>query len=239
MTPKYELSQLNRFVRNHLRSVFRVVYRVFARVNISGTEHVPAKGPYIIVFNHVSIYDSPFLITCWKSPPEPVGALDAWNNPIEGIFFKLYGGIVLDRRQYHRSALEQAVEALKAGQVLLYAPEGRLSKKPGMQQARAGIAFILEKINVPVVPVGIVGSTVDFLKMVIRLQRPVLEMRIGKSIQVPPIVKSPAERLKMAYQRNADWIMNHVAALLPPEYRGYYQQPNHFFSEISITETAG
>jgi hypothetical protein len=72
-----------------------------------------------------------------------------------------------------------------------------------------------------VVPVGLVGTTDDVLKRVRRLQRPRLEMRIGKSFTLPPIEGSGAAR-REARQGNADTVMQHIARLLPPEYRGVY-----------------
>jgi hypothetical protein len=48
-------------------------------------------------------------------------------------------------------------------------------------------------------------------------------MRIGKPITLPPITeKGPARR--EARQRNADLVMQHLAGLLPEEYRGVYAE---------------
>ena len=89
-----------------------------------------------------------------------------------------------------------------------------------------GVAFIIEKADVPVMPVGVVGATQDFLSRALRGERPVLEMRIGKPIRLPPIEGKGDDR-RTARQRNADSIMIHIASLLPLEYRGVYGgQPN-------------
>jgi 1-acyl-sn-glycerol-3-phosphate acyltransferase len=113
------------------------------------------------------------------------------------------------------------VNVLESGYPLLIAPEGGRSHKPGMRRAMPGIAFILEKARVPVMPVGIVGSTDDFGKKAFSFKRPPIEMHIGKPFMVPPIEGSGAER-RESRQKNADRVMEHIAALLPEEYRGVY-----------------
>jgi len=79
----------------------------------------------------------------------------------------------------------------------------------------------MDRARVPVLPVGIVGTTDDFLKRALRGERPLLEMHIGKSLELPPISGS-AEKRRIARYNNADSVMAHIATLLPPEYRGVY-----------------
>ncbi len=120
--------------------------------------------------------------------------------------------------------IKSRAAVLDTGKPLLLAPEGGRSHKAGMRRARPGVAFIVEKARVPVLPVGIVGTTDDFLKQALRARRPLLEMRIGKPILLPEIIGKGDER-REARQQNADLVMSHIAALLPESYRGYYGSP--------------
>jgi len=90
-----------------------------------------------------------------------------------------------------------------------------------MQRALPGAAYIVEKTGVPVLPVGIVGTTDDFFARAIRMHRPTIEMRIGKPLILPPVEGKGAAR-REALQANADQIMLAIAALIPPEYHGVY-----------------
>jgi 1-acyl-sn-glycerol-3-phosphate acyltransferase len=113
------------------------------------------------------------------------------------------------------------IAAINSGYPLLIAPEGGRSHVTAMRPAHPGVAYIVEKTNVPVVPVGIVGTTDDFWQRAKRGERPQLEMRIGKPIDLPRLVeKGPARR--EARQRNADLVLQYVAGLLPEDYRGVY-----------------
>jgi 1-acyl-sn-glycerol-3-phosphate acyltransferase len=46
-------------------------------------------------------------------------------------------------------------------------------------------------------------------------------MHIGKAFRLPPI-EGQAEQRRARRQESSDIIMNHIAGLLPPEYRGVY-----------------
>jgi 1-acyl-sn-glycerol-3-phosphate acyltransferase len=121
---------------------------------------------------------------------------------------------------------------IKAGYPLLIAPEGGRSHVTAMRRAYPGIAYIVEKTGVPVVPVGLVGTTDDFWQRAKRGERPLLEMRIGKPVTLPPVTEKGAAR-REALQNNADLVMQHIAALLPEDYRGVYAD-----SVITPTETS-
>ena len=110
---------------------------------------------------------------------------------------------------------------LQAGRPLMIAPEGGRSHGSGLRRAKAGIGYILDQADVPVVPVALVGTTDDVLRRALRLQRPSLEMRVGKPFRLPPIEGAGTER-RAGRQRNTDLVMSRIAGLLPPEYRGAY-----------------
>jgi 1-acyl-sn-glycerol-3-phosphate acyltransferase len=106
----------------------------------------------------------------------------------------------------------------------MIAPEGTRSRKPGMGRGKPGVAYLMDQAKVPVVPVGIVGSTEDYMKRALRLERPKLEMHIGKPVRLPPI-EGRGEARRKARQRYVDLIMLEIASLLPLEYRGLYADP--------------
>jgi 1-acyl-sn-glycerol-3-phosphate acyltransferase len=228
MIKRYEVPTRNRVARKILRPAFRGLFHILSSITITGLENVPRKGAYLIAINHISLYEAPFVVAFWPSEPEAVGASDVWNRTGQSTLVRLYGGIPVHRGEYDRKVVETMLVILRNGKPLLIAPEGGRSHKPGLRKAFPGVAYLMEKSGVPVVPVGIVGSTDDFLKRALRAKRPPLEMHIGKPIKLPAIVGSIEER-RLTRQQNADLVMAHIAALLPYEYRGVYA--NHPLSE--------
>lgn len=204
-----------------VRGILKAIFYVLAPVKIVGRENIPFGKAYILAMNHVSLFDPPFIISCWPEMVESIGAAEIWKKPGQGILAKLYGGIPVHRGEYDRKALATVLNVLKSDKPLLIAPEGGRSHDTNMRRAKPGIAFIIEESGSQVLPVGIVGTTDDFWHNAIRWKRPQLELRIGKPFHLPPVEGKGNDR-KEARQRIADLVMAHIAGLLPEEYRGEY-----------------
>lgn len=217
----YTLPRRVRLARWLMRPVFRGIFRLLSRVRLTGLENIPPRGPYLVAINHVSLYEPPFILAFWPEAPEAAGAVDIWERPGQSALARLYGGIPVHRGEYDRLLLDTMLSALRSGRPLVIAPEGGRSHTPGLRPALPGVAYLVEAAAVPVLPVGIVGTTDDFLKRALRFERPLLEMRVGAPLILPP-VEGKGEARRQARQRNADQIMQAIAALLPEEYQGVY-----------------
>jgi len=223
MTDKeYSVPLHIRITRATLRPVFRGLFHLLCRVCITGLENIPEKGAYLIAINHVSLFEPPFVLAFWPVSPEAVGAVDIWSRPGQSLLARMYGGIQVHRGEYDRQLVNKMVSVLNSGRPLLIAPEGGRSHALGMRRALPGIAYLVDLAKVPVVPVGIVGATDDFLAEALRGKRSILEMRVGIPIWLPPIEGQGRDR-RLSRQANADQIMRHIAILLPPEYHGAYK----------------
>jgi 1-acyl-sn-glycerol-3-phosphate acyltransferase len=221
---EYSVPLANRIARAVLRPVFRLVFHILSKVKISGWENIPAQGPYLIAYNHISHIEPPMVITFWPVTPEALGAVEVWQRPGQDLLARLYHGIAINRDEPEHKPLKMIIAALQSGKPLCMAPEGRRAHQPGMNRARPGAAFIVEKTGVPVVPVAILGTSDEILPRAIHFQRPPLEMRIGKPFHLPPVEGKGAERHK-SLQSNADLIMLAIASMMPPEYHGVYLHP--------------
>ena len=204
-----------------MRPAFRGVFRLLARVKVTGLENVPPKGAYLIAFNHVSLFDPAFMAAFWPVAPEAVGASDLWERRGQALLVRLYGGIPVHRGRFDRRVIDAVLAALASGCPLLIAPEGTRSHRPGMQRAKPGVAYLMDEARISVVPVGVVGTTEDLWSNSLRGERPLIEMRIGRPLQLPPLQGKGAAR-RAARQQDADLVMAHIAALVPPDYRGAY-----------------
>lgn len=207
--------------RIYLRFGIRTLFHILGRVKVSGRENIPFGKPYVIAMNHISIFDPPLVVTFWPEQPEVIGAADVFEKKGQGPLLSMYGVIPVHRGDYDRILLEKVLAILKAGRPLLIAPEGGRSHEPAMRRAMPGIGYIVEHAQVPVVPVGLVGTTDDFWQRAKRGEKPNLEMRIGKPIHFPAMIQKGAQR-REARQHNADLVMRHIAGLLPEEYHGVY-----------------
>jgi 1-acyl-sn-glycerol-3-phosphate acyltransferase len=220
-TKNYRVPFHIRFNRIYLRFGIRTLFKIMGRVKVVGQENVPLGKPYVIAINHISIFDPPLTVSFWPEEPEVIGAADVFEKKGQGTILSLYGVIPVHRGDYDRALLEKILAIIKSGRPLVIAPEGGRSHEPAMRRAMPGVGYIIEHTQVPVIPVGLVGTLDDFWQRAKRGEKPLLEMRIGKPIIFPPITQKGAER-REARQYNADLVMRHIAGLLPEEYHGVY-----------------
>lgn len=227
MSSAYHVPFRFRISRPVTKAVFRGIFHVLGRVKVIGQANIPYGKPYVVAMNHVSIFDPPLIGAFWPEQLEIIGAADVFDKPGQGQVLKIYGVIPVHRGDYDRALLTKIIHIIKSGFPLLIAPEGGRSHVPAMRRAKSGVAYIVEQTGVPVVPVGLVGTTEDFWQRAKRGERPQLEMRIGKPITLPEITVKGNERHE-ARQQNADLVMRHLAGLLPEEYRGVYAETTIF-----------
>jgi len=221
MSNAYHIPFKFRLSRPILRTVFRGIFHVLSNVKITGKENIPYGTPYVVAINHVSIFDPPFAGSFWPEQLEIIGASDVFSKPGQGQVLKFYGVIPVHRGEYDRTLFMRIIEVIKAGYPLLIAPEGGRSHVTAMRRALPGVAYIVEQTKVPVIPVGLVGTTEDYWHRATHGDRPSLEMNIGKPITLPENTAKGKEKHE-ARQANADLVMRHLAGLVPEEYRGVY-----------------
>lgn len=221
MNETYQIPWRYRLIRPPMKAFFRLLFHILGKVKITGKENIPYRTAYVVAINHISLFDPPLVAAFWPEILEIVGASDVFDRPGQGQIVKIYGVIPVHRGEYDRALLTKVIHALNSGHRLLIAPEGGRSHVPALQHGLPGVAYMIEATGVPVVPVGLVGTTDDFWQRAKHGERPRLEMRIGMPFQLPATTEKGAAR-REGRQRNADLVMRHIAGLLPESYRGVY-----------------
>ena len=82
--PVYQVPLYSRILRVLFKPVFRGLFHILASITVTGVKHIPLKQPYVATFNHVSMYDPPFVMACWPEMLEIMGASVIWEKPFEG-----------------------------------------------------------------------------------------------------------------------------------------------------------
>ena len=217
----YHVSAGTRARRSILRTSIRPIMHVLTRITVVGAENVPLGKPYLAAQNHISLFDPAYAIAFWPEMLEVIGASDIWHKPGQKQLAQWWGVTKVHRGEYDRELIDTVLAVLRSGRPLLIAPEGGRSHLPGLRRAKPGVGFLIDATQVPVVPVGLMGTTEDMLNLGLRGRRPPVTIRIGMPFTLPPIESQGAER-RLERQRNADLVMAHIAGLLPESYRGVY-----------------
>ena len=132
----------------------------FTPLRITGTEHLDPEQPHIIVANHTSYLDG-FIITA---------ALDlSIHFIVKGelarilparLLLQRFGVEFVDRRNSKKavSDVNRIAEKSKAGQTIVFFPEGTFTTFPGLQPFRMGAFVTAVRTRVPITPVAIRGA---------------------------------------------------------------------------------
>jgi 1-acyl-sn-glycerol-3-phosphate acyltransferase len=206
-------------IPSFLRWLFNSLFKVLAEYRFEGSHNLPPNGPYLLVINHLSRLDVPFVygliggahITGWAAEKYR-------RHPLFAPIVRLGGGAFIERGTVDRSALSFALDWLARGNVFAMAPEGTRSDTGGLLRGKTGAAYLAHQANVAVVPGAIMG-TETMVRDMLRLHKSRLAFRVGEPFRFPPL---PEEGRSTALRRHTDEIMCRIAALLDPAYRGVY-----------------
>ncbi len=206
-------------IRSLIRWIIRLIFRLLARVSVSGLENVPRQGGILMAINHLSRVDPPLIYYLVGRDDASALVADSYRvNPFFSLVVNLVGGIWINREQADIQALRQARAHLQGGSLLGVAPEGTRSHTGALIPAKTGVAYLADKADVPVLPAAIRGTESAFAQL-LRLRRPQIIVQFGEPFRLPPIDRREREA---CLQRNTDEIMCRIAAMLPPRYWGVY-----------------
>jgi 1-acyl-sn-glycerol-3-phosphate acyltransferase len=206
--------------RRVLRFLLRVIgFNLFAKIDhVEGVEHVPSVGPAILMINHINFVDPFVVIGALPRIIVPMAKIEVYSYPIVGIFPRIYGVIPVQREETDRRAVQGALEVLKAGEIILVAPEAH--RGPELRQGKEGVAFLATRAGVPIVPTAIDGTigypTYPFSH---RWREPGARVIFGRPFRF----KMDGQRARRDRLRlMTDEAMYILSGMLPEHRRGYY-----------------
>ena len=200
-----------------IRAIVNVLVNLFIRREYVGLENFP-EPPYIVAINHLSVFDTPVLLTVCPHTIRALTAAKHKRNPIYAPLLVIMGSIWVRRGEVDRHALREALDVLKQGGVLGLAPEGTRARGTyALQEAKTGTAYLATRADVPIVPVGLAG-TERIKDNLLRLSRTYVRAVVGEPFRLPENGRVRGQKL----HEYTDLIMHRIAELLPEEYRGVY-----------------
>ncbi|WP_414936320.1 lysophospholipid acyltransferase family protein [Amycolatopsis sp. cmx-11-51] len=139
----------------------KLMFRVLDnRIRIEGTEHIPATGGAVIVCNHVSYLD--FIFCGLGAQPAKrlvrfMAKKEIFGNRVAGPLMRGMHHISVDRGA-GLASYREAVERLKAGEVVGVFPEATISRSFTVKDIKSGAVRMAAEAGVPVVPMALWGT---------------------------------------------------------------------------------
>jgi putative phosphoserine phosphatase/1-acylglycerol-3-phosphate O-acyltransferase len=148
-----------------LRPFIRPASFPYARFDITGVDHIPAKGPVLLAANHRSYFDVAALALVAARVGRPVrflGKKEIFDAPVVGTISRAIGGIPVDRGSGSDQPLRAAEAALRAGEVVIVLPQGTIPRGEAFfdpeLKGKTGTARLAAATGATVVPIGLWGT---------------------------------------------------------------------------------
>ena len=198
--------------------IVKTLLFLFSRWQIKGRENIPSQGPVLVISNHLSFADIPLLGVSLGRGLVFMAKKELFHFRFIGYLVGSLGSFPVHRGQLDRKALRQAERVLAEGLALVMFPEASRSKNAQLKPAFPGSALVALRSGAPILPVAITG-TEKIKNAAWQLRRPQITVNIGHPFHLPP-VNGKASKTELAELTN--FIMGHIAELLPVEYQGNY-----------------
>jgi acyl-[acyl-carrier-protein]-phospholipid O-acyltransferase/long-chain-fatty-acid--[acyl-carrier-protein] ligase len=139
------------FVRFVLWMLTHTIYRI----TILGRPNIPARGPALIIANHVSMIDGALVGACVQRFIRFLVFGPYFRNPaFHWLLSRLYAiPVTAGNKQEVTEALERARAELVAGHVVCIFIEGAVSRTGNLLPVKRGFEKVVRGLDVPVIPV--------------------------------------------------------------------------------------
>jgi hypothetical protein len=190
-----------------LRFLAWVLTHTAYRLRTIGGDRIPDQGAAVLVCNHVSFADAVVIMGVSPRPIRFVMDHRIFRIPLINTFFRHARAIAIAPAREDPQMLEGAYARIEAalgeGELVCIFPEGRLTESGDINPFKGGVARIVERSPVPVVPMALRGLWGSFFSRYggaaftqpvgARLRRGLrsrLELVVGEA--VPPALATPA-----------------------------------------------
>lgn len=140
-------------------SLTRVISTLIFRIQVSGQEHIPSSGGFILASNHTSYFD-PLLVGSWATREVYFFAKEElFRNKVFGEVIRRTNALPVKRGTIDRDAIKAASSVIERGEGLTIFPEGTRGNHDKLLSPKPGIGLIATSAPCPIVPVYIHGAS--------------------------------------------------------------------------------
>jgi len=200
--------------------------------HVEGLENIPSEGSAILMINHIAFVDPIVVLHVMPRNIVPLAKIEVYNYPVIGILPRVWNVIPVRREEFDRRAVQQSLNVLHSGEIVLVAPEG--TRGPELKQGKEGVAYLGTRSGAKIIPVAIEGTEgFPALRFTPPWKGPGALVRFGQPFYFLPELKRAGHE---TLRKMTDEAMYVLATLLPSERRGVYSDLSQATRETIIWE---
>ncbi len=161
------------------------VFRILFQGRTSGNENVPINCPLVVVANHGSHLDPPFLGHALGRPVAFMAKAELFKIPILSSIIRACGAYPVSRGASDRKAIKIASSLLKEGWATGVFLDGTRQDNGRVNNPMAGAALLAARTGSLILPVAIINSHRALRRGFFWPRMIPIHLRIGKPISPP------------------------------------------------------
>lgn len=153
------------FLWKFLQMLCRIGTSLLFDLKTYGTEHVPKTGGALLVANHQSYLDPILVAVHLYRPVSFLAKSELFENRYFGWLIRSLHAFPVRQGEGDVGAVRETIRRLGEGHILNVYPEGSRTETGEIGPIQKGVALVVRKAGVPIVPVAIDGSFQAWPKM--------------------------------------------------------------------------
>jgi 1-acyl-sn-glycerol-3-phosphate acyltransferase len=140
------------------RGICRIVTSVFFDLKVFGLANIPADGGALIIANHASYLDPAIIGVQIPRPLSFLAKSELFSVPIFGWIIRNCNAFPVRQGTGDKGAIDETIRRLREGHLLTLFPEGQRTFDGNLQKIQKGVALVVKRADVPIVPAVIIGA---------------------------------------------------------------------------------
>jgi 1-acyl-sn-glycerol-3-phosphate acyltransferase len=166
------------------QTIVRIGSTVLLDLKVYGRDNVPDEGGALMISNHQSYLDPAVLGAQLRRPMSYLAKSDLWKNPVFGWLISHLYAFPVRQGTGDVGAIKETISRLREGHVLNIFPEGSRTEDGELLPIQPGVALVIRKAEVPVIPAVVDGSFKAWRKGKLLPSRHPVRVLIGKPIRL-------------------------------------------------------
>jgi CMP/dCMP kinase len=198
VVPESELAGLR---RPGVRPIYRATWllvrglmRLLFGVRYHHEERGEFGGPMLVASNHIAWLDPPAVGSAVNREITFVAKRELFRFKPFGAFIAYFNAVPIRRGTFDRGCFDVLRDRLKAGETVLFFPEGTRKPVGRLGKAKFGLGLMAQESGAPVLPIFVKGTT-SWWRAMLRRER--VQVYMGRPLSIAPLLERGLEGRKL------------------------------------------